>query len=654
MNSRLVCCTTILLAMVCVPLHTASAQSATADPGDWSSYGGDAGFNRYVPLDQINRDNVSSLKQVWRWNSIDEPLYDGPERLRRGFFKSTPLMVGGRLFVSTALNQVAAVDAGTGETLWEFNPRAYNEPGGRNVFQHRGVGYWTDGTDERVIMGTTTRQLIALNAKTGELYPDFGENGLVDMGKGLDRPIEETQLRFTAPPMIIRDTIILGCVMPDEASNPGIPPGHIRGYDVRTGALKWVFYNIPRKGEFGYETWEDGSAETAGAANVWSMMSGDEELGYVYLPTGTPANDFYGGHRPGDTLFAESIVCLNAETGERVWHFQGVHHGLWDYDFPSAPMLVDLTVDGKPIKALAQASKQAFTYVLDRATGEPVWPIEERAVPQSTVPGEKTSPTQPFPTKPPPFDLQGLTEDDLIDFTPELRQEALDYIKNYTTGPMFTPPSLLNEDGTGATIQVPGAAGGSNWGSAGVDPETGIMYVQSATQPSLAGLVQPDPNRSRFKYMRGGDWGLPPRASGLPLTKPPYGRITAIDLNKGEILWQVPHGEGPKNHPKLKDLNLGDLGAPSNTMLSNSGCVITKTMVIYSHVEVNPDGSWSDTNWWLIGYDKQTGERVWKEKLELPPYAVPMSYMHEGKQYIVVGAGGGATKTGLLAYALPD
>ena len=546
------------------------------------------------------------------------------------------------------------MDAGTGESIWEFNPKAYDEPGGRSVFQHRGLGYWSDGTDERIIMGTTTRQLIALNAKTGKLYSDFGENGVVDMGKGLDRPIQETHLRFTAPPMIIRDTIVLGCAMPDEANNPGIAPGHVRGYDVRTGELKWIFYNIPRKGEEGYDSWEDGHAEVAGAANVWSMISGDEELGYVYLPIGTPANDFYGGHRLGNGLFAESIVCLNAETGERVWHFQGVHHGLWDYDFPSAPMLVDITVDGKRIKALAQASKQGFTYVLDRATGEPVWPIVERAVPQSTVPGERTAATQPFPTKPPPFDRQGLTVDDLIDFTPELRQEALEFISKYNVGPLFTPPTLVKPDGTGATIQIPGAAGGSNWGSAGVDPERGIMYVQSATQPSLAGLIQPDPDRSKFRYVRGGDWMMPPRPSGLPLTKPPYGRVTAIDLNKGEILWQVPHGDGPIDHPKLKNLNLKNLGAPSNTFLSNSGAVITKSLVIYSHVEIEPGGTAWESKWWLIGYDKMTGERVWREKLELPPYAVPMSYMHDGRQFIVVAAGGGATATALLAYALPE
>ncbi len=629
----------------------ASAQEIMPS-GEWPFYAGSPQSTRYSPLDQITKFNVDDVELAWQWDSPDGPIAEAIRGTRIGFFKCTPLMIGDTMYVSTPLNQVVAIDPGTGATKWVHDPKAYARKG--RGAQHRGVAYWSDGADERIVIATGSRQLVALNAKTGEPYPDFGDGGWVDLGKGFDVPIREEQLGHSAPPVIVRDTIVLGCLMPDEASNPDIAPGHVRGFDVKTGAQKWIFHTIPRAGEFGNDSWDNGSWEHAGAANVWSMITADPELGYVYFPTGTPANDFYGGHRPGNNLFAESVVCLDAATGKRVWHFQGVHHGLWDYDFPAAPILVDITVDGKPIKALVQVSKQGFTYVFDRVTGEPVWPIEERPVPQTDVPGEKTSATQPFPLKPPPFELQGITEDDLIDFTPELRAEALEYVAKYRMGPLFSPPALTKDQGLGGTIQVPGAAGGANWGSAGVDPETGILYVQSATVPSLAGLIKPDASRSKFDYVRGGPWLLPPRKSGLPLTKPPYGRVTAIDLNKGEILWQVAHGEGPKDHPLLKDLDLPDLGAPSNSFLSNSGCLVTKSMVIFSHTEVEPDGSYSKDKWWLIGYDKVTGERIWREQLPSPPFGVPMTYMHGGRQYVAVGCGGMQWPGAVLAYALPE
>ena len=469
-----------------------------ASSGEWHFFAGDSGSTRYSPLDQITAANVGDLELVWRWDSPDEEIAKQQgRRARIGFFKCTPLMVNGVLYASTPTSLVAAIDPAAGETIWLHDPKAYERRG--RTSQHRGVGYWADGEDRRIIIATGTRQLIALDAETGKAITTFGDGGWVDLGKGLGRIISEPQLAFSAPPMIVGDTIVLGGLVPDEASNLSVPPGHVRGFDVRTGEQKWIFHTIPQEGELGNGTWEEGSWETAGAANVWSMMSADPELGYVYFPTGTPTNDFYGGHRLGDNLFAESIVCLNAETGERVWHFQGIHHGLWDYDFPAAPILVDIKVEGKEIKALVQVSKQGFTYVFDRVTGEPVWPIVERSVPQTDVPGERTSPTQPFPTKPPPFERQGITEDDLIDFTPELRREALEFVAKYRIGPLFTPPALTNEDGTGGTIQLPSAAGGANWGSAGVDPETGILYVQSATGPSVAGLIVPDAARSTFR-----------------------------------------------------------------------------------------------------------------------------------------------------------
>ena len=642
---------TVLILSALLSGPTAHAQQG-AKNGEWHFFAGDPGSTRYSALDQISPANVDRLELAWRWDSVDDRIKDVAKRVRPGYFKNTPLMIDGLLYITTPLNQIAAVDPGTGETLWVSDPKIYEGDVRRGGSQHRGIGYWTDGIDHRLIIATASRRLIVYNAKTGETYPDFGDKGWVDLGKGFDMEIDPRQLRYSAPPMIVGDNILLGCAMPDEASNPNIAPGHIRSFDVRTGTQKWIFYTIPRPGEVGNETWEEDSWKTSGAANNWTMMTADHELGYIYVPTGTPANDFYGGHRPGDNVFAESIICLNADTGERIWHFQGVHHGLWDYDFPSAPILVDITVDGKPIKAVAQLSKQGFTYVFDRRTGEPVWPIEERPVPQSDVPGEKTSPTQPFPTKPPPFEHQGISEDDIIDFTPEIRADALEYARKFRLGPLFTPPAVIDDDGFGGTLQLPSAAGGSNWGSAGFDPETGRLFIQSAKIVSVAGVMKPDPNLSTFRYKRGGPWGTSP-PNGLPLTKPPYGRITAIDLNKGEILWQVPHGAGPKDHPMLKDLDLPDLGWPSNTFLSASGPVVTKSLVFYSHAATDPGtGAYLKEHAYLRAFDKDTGEVLWEEHMPLLPYAVPMTYMYEGKQYIVVAAGGAGQPAAVFAYAL--
>lgn len=644
-------CVSLMGCLAIVPAATAQHGAAA---GEWRSYAGDPGSTRYAPLDQINEKNVKDLELAWRWDSVDDRLKDTVKNVRPSYFKNTPLMVDGILYITTPMQQIAAVDPGTGETLWVFDTESYEGNVRRGASQHRGLSYWTDGVDQRLFIATRNRRLYSIDAKTGEPDTRFGDKGWVDLGKGLDVPIEETQLRFSAPPAIVGDTVVLGCLLPDEASNPNIAPGHVRGFDARTGAQKWIFYTIPRPGQFGNETWEDDSWKMAGAANTWSMMSVDPELGLVYCPTGTPANDFYGGHRHGNGLFAECVIALDADTGERVWHFQGVHHGLWDYDFPAAPILVDIRVDGRPIKALVQVSKQGFAYVLNRETGEPVWPIEERPVPQSDVPGEKTSPTQPFPTKPPAYERQGITEDDIIDFTPKIHQDALEFVKDYTMGPLFTPPSVVNEDGqTGATIQLPGAAGGANWGSACVDPETGRLFVQSATQPSLAGVLTPDPNLSKFRYKRGGPWLLA-GPNKLPITKPPYGRITAIDLNKGEILWQVAHGNGPRDHPLLKDLDLPPLGWGSNSFLSASGPVATKTLVFFSQAAVDPGtGEYLKEHGYLRAFDKDSGEVLWEENLPLLPYAVPMTYMYQGKQYVVVAAGGAGDPAAVFAYALP-
>jgi quinoprotein glucose dehydrogenase len=383
------------------------------------------------------------------------------------------------------------------------------------------------------------------------------------------------------------------------------------------------------------------------------MFSADPELGIVYVPNTTPTNDYYGGDRKGHNLYAESLLAIEAKTGKLVWHFQGVHHGLWDYDFPAAPTLVDINVDGKKIKAVAQVSKQGFTYVFDRATGKPVWPIEERPVPQTLVPGEKTAATQPFPTKPPAFARQGISEDDIIDFTPELRAEAKKVLAEYSYGPLFTPPTIAGENGKKGTLIQPGAMGGANWGGAGFDPDTGYLFVQASNLYSMAGLVKGDPAKGQPAWISGSTTG-PRLANGLPLTKPPYGTVTAIDLNKGEIAWQIAQGDGPRNHPLLKDLNLPPLGASSHTFLSSGGPLVTKTLLFINQVQTRDDGpGFSATEFFMRAFDKKTGAIVWEYKMKDPPYGTPMTYEHKGKQYIVVAAGGGGAPARLVAFGVP-
>lgn len=641
----------ILLAFA---LPAVQGQTRTTD-GQWQHYGGDRAHSRYSPLNQISRDNVNELEIAWRWQSVDEPLSKENRRLRTSHFKPTPLMVDGVLYTATSLSQVAAIDAGTGETLWVYDPKSYEAGRPTNTgFQHRGVEYWTDGTDQRILIATGGRQLAAVDAKSGQPCADFGEEGIVDLSLGLGREVNVRHLGFNSPTVVCRDTIVVGSIIFDAPSHQSMPPGHVRGYDVRTGEQKWIFHTIPQEGEFGNETWENDVWKEIGNTNVWTTMSADEELGYVYLPTSTPTNDWYGGHRHGDNLFAESLVCVNAETGERVWHFQAVHHGLWDYDFPCAPNLVDITVDGRKIKAVAQVSKQGFCYVFDRVTGEPVWPIEERPVPQSNVPGEKTAPTQPFPTKPPPFERLTVTEDDLIDFTPELREEALKIVSRYAHGPMFLPPVIIGENGLKGSLHLPSAAGGANWGGACFDPETGLLYVGSMTLPMVLGLSQPDPERSSFQYIRTGPF-LVPGPQGLPLVKPPYGRLTAIDLNRGEIAWQVPHGDGPRDHPAIKHLNLGPLGVASNGVISNGGGVLTKELLFMIQAEENTQSMlrMGDTGH-IRAFDKTNGYKVWEYKLESTPHGSPMTYMHEGRQFLVLAVGGRLQKAELVAFALPQ
>lgn len=635
--------------LVVTSLQVGRAQSR---PVEWTHYSGNAAAHKYSPLDQINKDNVGKLAIAWRWSSPDNAVVEANPTARPGGYADTPLMVKGVLYTVTSLGQIAAINPATGQTIWTLDPGNWKTARPGNLgYVHRGIAYWSDGKIERLLLGTGDAYLISIDAKTGALDKSFGDAGRIDLMGTMQYAVRATNYSVSASPVICKDVIVVGASIHDGPTHKEWPRGDVSGFDVRTGKRLWTIHSIPQKGEFGNETWGDDSWTYTGSTNVWSNMSTDEELGYVFLPFGTPTDDFYGGHRPGNNLFAETIMALDAKTGKRVWHFQGVHHGVWDYDFPAAPILVDINVNGKPIKALAQVSKQGFTYVLDRRNGNPVWPIEERAVPQSKVPGEKSSPTQPHPTKPPAFERQGVTENDLIDYTPELKAAALEVFKSFETGPLFTPPS---EKGT---IVNPGWAGGANWAGAAFDPETGMLYVPSMTSPIVVQLVKPNAERSNLLYARGGVQ-LPPTLDGLPLLKPPYARVTAIDLNKGDTKWVTAIGDGPRNHPLLKDLNLPPMGAPIRNAV-----LVTKSLLFVAMGAGNlgggqnlPVGGRPMTKPIIEptkfrAYDKTSGAPLWEFESPLRPMASPMTYSFQGKQYVVVAAGNGANAE-LIAFSL--
>ena len=606
---------------------------------DWPSYGGDNGSQKYSELDQIDASNVAELTTAWIWESPDnatvaENIANENYRAVPAGFKATPIVIDGMMYVPSSFGRVVAIDAASGVEQWVFDTEAWASGRPANLgYNSRGIGYWSSEEKNRVFFATNDATLWSLDALTGLPDMNFGVGGKVDLSLGLGRDIDKRQYGVVSPPLVTNDIVVVNSIINDGPTKKEMPPGNVRGFNPHTGEVVWMFETIPQAGAFGNETWENGSWEYTGNTNSWTIMSADDELGIVYLPIGTPTNDWYGGLRHGDNLFVESLVAVKAKTGERLWHFQMVHHGVWDYDLPAAPTLVDLVVDGRAIKAVAQITKQGYTYVFDRLTGEPVWPIIETPVPQSTVPGEKLSPTQPIPTKPPAFELQGVSDETLVDFTPELKQEAERIIEQFDFGPLFTPPSLRG------TINIPGWGGGGWWTGAAFDPETGLYYIPSASIPIVVQLEKADPSKSNLNYVRGGAMNVG-GPQGLPLTKPPYGRIVATNLNSGEHEWVIPHGEGIRQ--KIIDMGIldpGPVGGPSRT-----GPLLTKTLLFVAQVDNGRN--------LMRAFDKASGAVIHEIELPLPPQGTPMTYSVADKQYLSIAIGGGPDSR-LFTLALP-
>jgi quinoprotein glucose dehydrogenase len=615
--------------------------SVAAQPGEWRYLNSDPMSTRYSPLEQINKDNFKDLNIAWRWKPAIGPALsslggtaqgNGDPTLAIYRSESTPIMARGVLYTAAGGQRVvAALDAATGRQLWMWTGI---DEGGRDRKAPRrnagrGVAYWTDGREERIFVVTTGFYLVALNAATGMPVASFGDNGAVDLMKVLNVEFNHvSRIGNSSPPMVYKDTVIVPPALeegftPDSMHNT---PGYVMAFDARTGKQKWMFHTVPKVGEFGAETWEDNANSYTGNTGVWAPISVDPELGYAYLPVETPTDDYYGGHRLGSNLFGNSIVCIDIETGKRIWHYQITHHDIWNYDLPSAPALVNMTVDGRSVKALVQLTKQAYAYVLDRVTGVPIWPFEERPVPASDVPGERAWPTQPHPTKPSAYDYQGYVEDDLIDFTPELRAEAISIAKQYRLGPVFTPPSEIKAAGTKGTWYNPGGTGGSLWQSGGFDPETGYFYIPSKTGPGVI-TVAHDP-KSDLRFSRGPSAHL--LVKGLPILKPPYSRITALDLNGGEFAWMVPLGTTPDRISQNSALN--------GVKLPNTGGVnLHATLLVTKTLLISGEG-WGGAHI-IRAYDKKTGAVL--SELTIPGMmgSMPMTYMVNGKQYIAFTVG---------------
>ena len=657
-------------AIVVASLAAAPRGQSGAPRGEWPTYGGDLGHTRYAALDQISAANFDNLEVAWRFKT--DNLGPRPEFN----LQSTPLMVRGRLYSTGGTRRaVVALDAGTGELLWvhseDEGARAAASP---RQLSGRGLAYWNDGKEERILYVTSGYRLIALDARTGNPIASFGRGGAVDLKADLDPAMDLTNapIGLHATPIVAGNVVIVGAAF-ETGANPKSRrnvKGAVRGFDVRTGKRLWMFKTIPEPGEVGHETWENDSWAYTGNTGVWAQISVDEELGMAYLPVELPTHDYYGGARPGNGLFGESLVAIDFRTGERKWHYQLVHHGLWDMDIPCAPILVDIRVNGRTIKAVAQPSKQAFLYVFDRVTGQPIWPIEERPVPQGDTPGEKYSPTQPIPTRPLAYDRQGLAIDDLIDFTPELRAEAMKTIAQYRIGPLFTPPAVSRAEGPIATLAMAAQAPATNWPGGAYDPETHILYVYSQSAVATLGLVPPaEGTADGVRYHQGtvltgarrtggsgsataqaGGAATAPTVQGLPLIKPPYGRINAINLDSGDILWQVPHGETPdaiRNHPALKGLNIPRTGRPGQV-----GTLVTRTLVIAGEPGFGPTPS-GQRGSMLRAYDKRTGADAGAVYMPAPQTGSPMTYLLNGRQYLVVAISGGSYSGELVAFRLP-
>ena len=677
------------LVMLAITLLAASAVQAQWEVteaqalGEWTTYGGNLASHRYSPLDQINADNFQDLEIAWSLKT--DFLGPRPD----GLYSSTPLYVNGVLYTTAGQRRsVIALDPATGELLW-MHREDEGERGSSAARQGagRGLSWWssTDGSEEYIIYVTPGYRMIALDAKTGNPVSSFGDNGVVDLKLNFDQDIDlvDSNIGLNATPLVVNDVVVVGAAHRPAGNMESTwdTRGYVRGYDVRTGERLWIFHTIPLPGEFGYDTWEDGTADQNGNAGVWSQLSADPELGLVYLPVEMAAADYNGFNRPGDGLFGEALVAVDVRTGERHWHYQTIHHGLWDWDLPCAPILFDMEMDGQVIKALAQPTKSAFLFVLNRETGEPIWPIEERPVPQSESPYELTSPTQPFPTWPEPFDRQGMSRDDLNDLTPALRAEAEQVIEQYAMGPLFTPPAVEREGGPIGTLMLPADVGGANWPGGSFDPETNRLYIHSHTAvftlrniPADLEPFNPGPDGEMANRPPAPPPGLGPRPGGLgapgglrrrfgiflqgsiPLIKPPYDRITAYDMNTGEMLWQKAHGtteDAIRNNPALAGVeDIDRLGSYGRIFI---GTLTTGSLVIAGEgaTHTNENG---ETVALLRAYDKATGEDV-PGRVEMPARQTgsPMTYMHDGKQYIVLAVSHSGANAGgeLIAYALP-
>ena len=651
--------------LLCVVMP-ASAQTG-AKNGEWRTYGGDLGNTRYSPLDQINASNFDKLQVAWRFSTANlgpRPEYN---------LEATPLMVGGVVYsVAGTRRDVVALDATNGELLWVHgeNEGLRGDDAPRRL-SGRGLSYWTDGREQRILYVTPGYRLIALDAKTGNRIPSFGNAGEVDLKLQDDQDIDLVtgEVGLHSAPVVAGNTIIVGAAHlaggnPKTKSNV---KGYVRGFDIKTGKRLWIFHTIPKPGEFGYDTWEKDSADYTGNTGSWGQMSVDEDLGLAFLPVELPTGDYYGGHRPGNGLFGESIVAVDLKTGQRKWHYQLVHHGIWDWDIPCAPMLVDFTLNGRTVKAVAQPTKQSILYIFDRATGKPIWPIEEKPVPQGDVPGEKYSPTQPMPTKPPAYGRTGTSVDELIDFTPELRAEAIKVASRYKMGPIFTPPTVSKADGPLGTLVAGCCQGGTGWPGGSYDPETHLLYTFTWSNVTSLGLVPPAPGQSDMNYVSGvarpaaaaggprdpAGEGFPRglTVEGLPLFKPPYGSIVAINLDKGEIAWSIAHGETPdniRNSPALKGVTIPRTGRGGLV-----GLVTTKTLVIAGERGTFTDAS-GKVGALLRAYDKATGKDAGAVYMPMGQTGSPMTYMAGGKQYIVISIGGPGFPGELIAYRLPN